>query len=604
MASDSSGGSSCGTSAAPTPAKPSEVEIMSGVQAMATFTVSGTAQYERYNPTTTGSTRIDYTGGVTTLPIRRAKVEILSGTTVLASGSTNDLGAYSISVSATAGASLYTRVHARSVQTAYAADGVGGASTENCSGASWDVRVVNNVTNNACSQTVHDLRPQYVLDSSAYTAPASGSVTSNLTAAMTYASGAYSARSGAPFALLDVALLGIEVACQGRAGITFPLLYMNWSKDNTNTSGNRYSGNISTSFFTTEGTNSVATLYILGKAGVDTDELDRHVVAHEFGHYLENKIYRADSIGGTHSLGDSLDTRLAFGEGFGNAFSGMVHGNAVYIDTYGTGQASGFSINVSTAPSSDDDRGPWSERSMQYFLWSLWEARDGTANSGDFVRIHTVLENSQKVTSGVTNGLTFASYYAETYGLTAEGLQTLWTGAGNMASPINALCSGACTGTGDTFSPYDPDNDLGTAYASTRKYKQSSSNSFTAPFWQIYRSLSSGANTATAHDQISFGGYSVSAANLNKYGVHRLYRLTATASTTTVTLSGPSNCSTADLLDMAAYSKGTRVALDESSSGATANCPRVSFASTAGQVYIIDVYGFGAVSSYDLTVSP
>lgn len=591
------------------------------VGALATFTVSGLVNYQRYYPNSVG-VGMDYSAAAT-LPVRRAVVQVIqSPNTVIATGRTDDTGNYSISVTAAGGATLFVRVLARSTVTNYMKDGAGGVGPdENCNGASWDIRVVNNSTNNVLSQTDYSLRPQYVLDTSTFAAPNDSTPqTRNATASMTWnGTNAYTQRAGAPFALLDTAVAGLETACQGRANINFPLLYMNWSSDNTTTSGNRYQGNIGTSFFTTETTSRVANLYILGRVNVDTDELDRHIVAHEFAHYLENKIYRSDSIGGSHSLNDSLDPRLAFGEGFGNAFSAFVHYNSftndennVYQDTSGNAQATGFSIDVSTPPANSpgglihDDRGPWSETAVQHVLWRLWS--NPGDNSRTYARIHEVLEGDHKTTPATTNILTFASHFARRNGVSTDGLQSSWTNAGVFNTTINALCDGGCGGS-PVYDVWDSGNYLGLDYAATRRYRQGALGAVqSAPFWQLYRPLASGANAATTHDTIKWGGYAVSGTHLNKFGLRRLYKVTATSSRTTVRVSSISQsgetCSSGDLLDMAAYRQGTLLAVDEATSGATANCPSVTFCSTPGETYIVEIAGFGTVGSYSLEVSP
>lgn len=577
---------------------------------LAIYNITGTIQYERYLPAfndngTLGNpaddfVNLDYSTKITS-PVRRAVVQVLiNGSTPIGSGVTDDNGNYSIAVDVPSGTSLIVRTMARSTITNYVKDTVGVGPDENCQGASWDIRVVNNVTNNVNSQTNHDLRPQYVLDSSAFVTAGASTITVNTTAGMTWNGTTYTARSGAPFALLDTAISGLETACQARANINFPLLYMNWSANNTTTSGNRYQGNISTSFYTTELTTKIANLYILGRVDVDTDELDRHIVAHEFAHYLENKIYRSDSIGGAHSLNDSLDTRLAFGEGFGNAFSGIVHNDGTYYDTSGAAQAAGFRIIVSNPPTSIDDRGLYSETSMQYFIWRLWSARMS------FDRIGNILENFQKTTPAVTNGLTFASYYAQQYGVGTDDLQSTWANPGNLNTTINALCTGDC---GTSFEVWDSDNNLGADFTGTRRYRQGGSGSTqTADFWRLYRPLTSGTNATSTHDVIKFGGYSQTATHLNKFGLRRLFKVTATSSQTTVRVSAitasGTTCSSDDLLDMAVYNKGTLVGLDEAVSGANASCPTVTFCSTAGETYVVEVAGFGNVTSFTMNVSP
>jgi hypothetical protein len=286
----------------------------------------------------------------------------------------------------------------------------------------------------------------------------------------------------------------------------------------------------------------------------------------------------------------------------------MVHSDPVYVDTKGASQqVLGVKIDVSVAPGSVDDRGPWSETSMGYMLYHFWQQR------GSFDRIHNILENYQKTSSASTNGLTFVSYYAQNYGQTDDDLTGTWTGVSLLASPIDALCTGSCGAMTPAYDPFDTDNDLGTEYMTgatrQRRYRQGSSGSTqAAAFWQLYRPLSSGANTSTAHDTIAFGGYTASSTHLNKFGLRRLYKVTATSSSTTVSVSSITQsgqtCSSGDLLDMAVYSKGVLLGLDEATSGATANCPSVTFASTAGQIYVVEIAGFGAVTSYNISVSP
>src|SRR5690606_9356664 len=87
-------------------------------------------------------------------------------------------------------------------------------------------------------------------------------------------------------------------------------------------------------------------IYLLGAEGKDTDEYDRHVIAHEWGHYFEHNFSRSDSIGGPHTRHDQLDMRVAFGEGFGNALSAMITGSSVYRDVVGPNQAHSFQFDV------------------------------------------------------------------------------------------------------------------------------------------------------------------------------------------------------------------------------------------------------------------
>jgi len=100
-----------------------------------------------------------------------------------------------------------------------------------------------------------------------------------------------------------------------------------WSVNNTLTSPtNIDAGELSASFYRG---GSVGQLFLLGNASVDTEEFDDHVVMHEWGHYFEDKFSRSDSIGGAHTIGQSLDARLAFGEGWATALAAIVLENLI-----------------------------------------------------------------------------------------------------------------------------------------------------------------------------------------------------------------------------------------------------------------------------------
>lgn len=581
--------------------KSEEATTPAGSGGGASYQLSGTVTYDwvpALDNVTEGGVRLGYASKAAKAA-RRVQVVALEGSTEVASANTNDSGQFQITVPD--GKSVTLRVKARSQISNSTADGI---APDLCVGATWDIRILNNKTDNSASNTNASLRPLYVLDGATTYSSATANISLHapLSTTGSGASTTYTNRAAAPFAMLDVMITQLELVCQGTANMNFPALIVNWSVDNTPSAGNKYQGLISTSHYTNESSTG-PNLYILGKAGADTDEYDDHVVAHEFGHYLEDQIYRSDSIGGAHQMGDALDPRVAFGEGYGNALSAMTFNDPIYVDTGGAGQQSGFSINIGTAPSGDD-RGVYSERSVQYLLWRLYDNRDGTANSGHYSRIHNTLRNSQKNTTAFTSVLSFVAYYNESYGGSAESLQTLWVT--NLDSPFNALCSGACSGTGDTADPFDVDNDLGTHYnAQGRKYRPSTGSTFSAEFWRLYRNLSTGLNTGNDHDQTHFGGYS-GGAESNKFGTVRWYRYLHSAANGSVTINveslGASNCTT-DVLNMLVWRAGSYVNYDFSTSGATAGCPSVTFSAVNGVMYTIELRGVSTqIPSFNLRV--
>jgi len=142
----------------------------------------------------------------------------------------------------------------------------------------------------------------------------------------------------------------------------------------------------------------------------DTDEFDQFVLAHEFGHYVENNFSRADSIGGDHSLGEKLDLRVAMSEGWGNAFAAMVLNDPQYRDSIFVG--GGFAeTDFNIESGSDSQPGWYSETSVQQVLWDLF---DTVNESGDtlglgFGPIFQALTGGQKTTDAFTSIFSFGS---------------------------------------------------------------------------------------------------------------------------------------------------------------------------------------------------
>ena len=302
-------------------------------------TVSGTARYESV-PVQSDGSGLNYAGTVAR-PIRGATVQLLDASgNLIGSTVTDSAGGYSFSLAS--GGNVQVRVRAELKRSA---------------GANYDVTVRDNTASNAI----------YVLDSGVFAA--SGSVSRNLTAASGWGGANYSGtRAAAPFAILDVAYQGVQKVLTVAPSATLPALQVFWSRRNVPSDGDPAQGMIGTSFFTTGGAGSPA-LYLLGAEDIDTDEYDDHVVAHEFGHYLQYAVSRDDSIGGPHSDTDKLDMRVAFSEGFGNAWSAMQLGSAVYFDTRLTRQASGFSFSVADRPTGN--LGWYSEASLQYLIYMV-----------------------------------------------------------------------------------------------------------------------------------------------------------------------------------------------------------------------------------------
>jgi hypothetical protein len=219
-----------------------------------------------------------------------------------------------------------------------------------------------------------DSGAQWATDGALFGSGTAAALTQNLNAGSGWTGTAYdnTRRAAGPFAILDTAYQAAQKVIASDPAVAFPPLEFNWSPNNITASGDRALGQIGISFFTLgSGSNGAATrqIYVLGYANNDTDEYDRHVVAHEFGHYLQSAFSRDDSVGGSHRTGDRLDMRVAFSEGWGNAWSGLALNNAVYADTKFTNQVGGITFNVSQGESTNP--GWFKEGSVQKVLWDF-----------------------------------------------------------------------------------------------------------------------------------------------------------------------------------------------------------------------------------------
>jgi hypothetical protein len=281
-------------------------------------------------------------------PIREAVVELIqSGGGTLATTTTDSNGNYSLT--APANTSVFVRVQAQSRKTTTPAR---------------NIRVQNNTNGNAL----------YVLDSAVFNSGTTNQ-TKDLFAGSGWGGTNYTGiRGAAPFAILDTLLAAARfVVDNGNATLDLPGLDVFWSPQNNSSSGDVTLGQIESTLYTTGSTGGPAAgIYVLGDENVDTDEYDQHVLAHEFQHFLEDTISRTESPGGPHSPNDRLDLRVAFSEGFANAFSAMVLNDPLYSDSLGSQQSRRFSFSMESNATSP--AGWYNEASIQSVTWDLYDA--------------------------------------------------------------------------------------------------------------------------------------------------------------------------------------------------------------------------------------
>jgi len=291
------------------------------------------------------------------MPIRQAPVELVNAAgAVVDSTVSDDTGAYSFTINS--GENVRVRVKSEIQKTGP---------------NEVDLQVVDNTSGDAV----------YAVQGALSVVPATNQVR-NLNADSGWGGSSYTGtRAAAPFALLDTIFGTLEDFIAVDPEVDFPPFDVQWSTLNRSEGGNVDIGQINTSSFTLENRGgaegTVPVIRILGDENNDTDEFDIHVVVHEFGHYFENQLSRADSVGGPHSAANLLDSRVAFGEGWGNALSGIILEDPIYRDSFGNQQGNGFIIDVEE--NVNPSIGWYSEGSVQSILYDLFDTDDDGADT-------------------------------------------------------------------------------------------------------------------------------------------------------------------------------------------------------------------------------
>jgi hypothetical protein len=334
--------------------------------------ISGKVEYEKVNPLHTGNeSRLDF-NNISIEPAKEVIVKAInSSEVVIATTTTNSRGEYTL-VDLPKESRVKIRVYAKMLN-----------------GAKWDVKVVDNINQYA----------QYVLEGNFAN---TGSVSSirNLKAL------AFN-RSSAPFAILDAVYKSMQKVLASNSGAIFPPLKMNWTVKNIE-SGTYYDGKDN--------------IMIQGDQNGDSDEYDDHIIVHEWGHYFESQFSRSDSIGGPHGGGESIDIRLAFGEGFGNALSAIVTDDPIYFDSY---YHTGWNMNIEQA--AQVNSGWFSESSIQRILYDLYDEHDDGEDriSLGFKPLYDVFVGAQKRTPAFTSIFSFITALKRENSLATEAIDDI-----------------------------------------------------------------------------------------------------------------------------------------------------------------------------------
>jgi hypothetical protein len=366
--------------------------------------ISGFVRYE-FVPPNPNCQGLDFASTVAR-PVRGATVQLVdSSNNELARTVTGDDGSYSF---ADVAANVDVRIRVR-------------AELKRSGSPSWDVEVRDNVVDpdDANPPALSD-RPIYAIVSDFNTGGAD--VTRDLTARTGWDGSSYSGtRAAAPFAVLDTIYSAMQLVLNVDPGAAFAPLDAFWSINNTSFGSeiDVDSGELTTSFYSRD----TDSLFLLGDASVDTEEFDDHVIVHEWGHYFEDNFSRTDSVGGSHGIGDRLDSRLAFGEGWASALAGIALADPLYCDTGRPGTAEAL-LALGLEDGFYDAQGWYDEVSVLRFIYDLWDTTDnliddqtgneivgGEPDNGSigFAPIYDVMTGPQAFTETFTTIFSFTS---------------------------------------------------------------------------------------------------------------------------------------------------------------------------------------------------
>jgi hypothetical protein len=347
-------------------------------------------------------------------------------------------------------------------------------------------------------------------------------------------------RASAPFAILDTLYTATQAVLGVAPATNFPALGVDWAASNPG----------GQTFFDS----GAQRIVLSADAAEDTDEFDQHVIAHEYGHYIEFNFSRADNIGGSHGIGDKLDIRVAFGEGFGYAFAGIVLKDPVARDSFvnGANQVSS-NFNIETNPPTNPPGSPsgnfgcWCSESS---VWSiLWDLYDNNADTNDsvalgFQPLWGVLIGEQRTTPAMTSIFSFTA--------------ALKTAQPSRANAIDNLI-GAQNITGAGID----------AFGSTETHVPSGVSSASA--LPVYTTVTSGGQVSVLSG--------ADAGHYNTLGNHRFIRYNKSGSAAqTVTVTTPNGDP-----DVIVYRNGAFQSISQGAANETFNI-------TVAGTYIFDVY--------------
>ncbi len=369
----------------------------------AAVNVAGQIFYER--PTPNFRCRGFDFDNITNMPVRRATVLLLDAAdNVLATTKSDDNGNYSFS-GIDAQTDVRVRVRAELVQTS-------GPQT-------YEVYVRDNTSNIAAPLTN---RPIYDIEWGLFNTGNTNISDADFVATTGWGFNSYTGvRQAAPLAILDSFLEGVLLIESVDDNVDMGRIDGFWSVNNSwvDDADDVDNGQLITAFYTSnpDGGARNPSLFLRGDAEgrfpssiINTDEFDYGVVVHEWGHFFEDELARSDSIGGQHFIPGTVEARVAFGEGWGNAIAAIASNRPVTCDTAQPG-SSGSQLDVENYNSHATEQGFFNEMSVATFLYDLFDTDVDNSDTGSvgFGPIYDTMTGFQRDTEAFTTLFSFGT---------------------------------------------------------------------------------------------------------------------------------------------------------------------------------------------------
>lgn len=364
-----------------------------------------------------------FTGNDPELPIRFADVEVVQvldggSTTLLASGSTDANGFFTLQVAETTTRNVMVRVVSTSTQ-----HGLPIRVLETPSG--MPVAVTTSVfTDHPPNQNI-DFSSQPIL-------------------AQQFQGGEY-------FNIFDQAVVAMDFikAMDGEHPTPSQSLTLYWRNGNS---------------FGTFFNSGQRAVYLLGEPS-DSDGYDDSVILHEIGHYMEFVLADSDNNGGPHQLNGCYEPELTWSEGFGTAFQNIVRAwqgldrPDIYVDTTGQPGPGRVRISYEVETPSTGRLGHGNEVAVNAALWDVVDdATTLDASPG-------VDDDPMQVAGAVANVWDVLVNYLPRPGVANISAEDFWEGwfalAHNEAAGMSAVF--AAQGMRFAEDAYEPDDSAGEA---------------------------------------------------------------------------------------------------------------------------------------------